>query len=52
MFLSQLENLHKVDLKKMKQGDTADAEEFASAIGLAGTSLNESEIDISEEDSN
>ena len=48
-FLKQLEKLHKVDLKKIKQGDTTDQEEFAQLMGISGT-LSETQLDVFDSD--
>jgi len=46
-FLKQLETLHKIDIKKLKQGDTAGFEHLATMMGLQGTTGSmESEVDL------
>ena len=52
-FLDQLEKIHKIDIKKMKAGDTGENEEFAAALGFGTsqsmTNLSDNEDEIQEE---
>ena len=46
MFLNQLETAHKVEMKKLKDGDTTYMEHLAAAMGLMSTGINNTETDI------
>ena len=43
-FLSHLENLHKVDIKKLKAGDTSEMEHLASMMDLLNGGASEDEL--------
>lgn len=45
-FFKQLLNLHKVDIKKLSQGDTTYMEEFAQTVGLTTAIQTESSVDL------
>lgn len=50
MFLKQLENLHKFDIKKIRQGDSSEIGEAASFLGLSGNRDDVEETGIFDED--